>query len=116
MNPFDEAREQMVERQIAARGVRDPHVLDAMRTVARHRFVPAELAEFAYSDTPLPLADDQTISQPIVVARMLEAATLSPTDRVLDVGTGSGYAAAVASRIVAHVDSIERHASLAASA
>ncbi|MEB2489279.1 protein-L-isoaspartate(D-aspartate) O-methyltransferase [Burkholderia multivorans] len=116
MNPFDEARGQMVERQIAARGVRDPHVLDAMRTVARHRFVPAELAEFAYSDTPLPLADDQTISQPIVVARMLEAATLSPTDRVLDVGTGSGYAAAVASHIVAHVDSIERHASLAASA
>ncbi|HDR9289051.1 TPA: protein-L-isoaspartate(D-aspartate) O-methyltransferase [Burkholderia multivorans] len=116
MNPFDEAREQMVERQIAARGVRDPHVLDAMRTVPRHRFVPAELVEFAYSDTPLPLADDQTISQPIVVARMLEAATLSPTDRVLDVGTGSGYAAAVASRIVAHVDSIERHASLAASA
>ena len=113
---FDEARQQMVESQIAARGVRDARVLDAMREVPRHLFVPPELAEFAYSDTPLPLADGQTISQPVIVARMLEAAQLSPGDRVLDVGTGSGYAAAVASRIVAHVDSIERHASLADSA
>ncbi|MBR8304549.1 protein-L-isoaspartate(D-aspartate) O-methyltransferase [Burkholderia dolosa] len=116
MDPFDEARQQMVDRQIASRGVRDTRVLDAMRAVPRHLFVPAELAEFAYSDTPLPLSEGQTISQPVIVAQMLEAAQLSPGDRVLDVGTGSGYAAAVAARIVAHVDSVERNASLAASA
>jgi protein-L-isoaspartate(D-aspartate) O-methyltransferase len=110
---FDEARQRMVQNQIASRGVRDARVLDAMREIARHLFVPPELAEFAYSDTPLPLADGQTISQPVIVARMLEAAQLSPHDRVLDVGTGSGYAAAVASRLAAHVDSIERHRSLA---
>ncbi|RKU02486.1 protein-L-isoaspartate O-methyltransferase [Burkholderia sp. Nafp2/4-1b] len=116
MDPFEEARQQMVERQIASRGVRDPRVLDAMRTVPRHLFVPADLAEFAYSDTPLPLADGQTISQPIIVAQMLDAARLAPNDRVLDVGTGSGYAAAVAARLAAHVDSIERRASLATTA
>jgi hypothetical protein len=74
---FDEARQQMVESQIAARGVRDARVLDAMREVPRHLFVPPELAEFAYSDTPLPLDDGQTISQPVIVARMLEAAQLT---------------------------------------
>ncbi|MGR3907937.1 protein-L-isoaspartate(D-aspartate) O-methyltransferase [Burkholderia sp. SR8] len=116
MDPFEDARQQMVERQIASRGVRDARVLDAMRTVPRHLFVPADLAEFAYSDTPLPLADGQSISQPIIVAQMLDAARLSPNDRVLDVGTGSGYAAAVAARLAAHVDSIERRASLATTA
>ncbi|CAB3698607.1 protein-L-isoaspartate(D-aspartate) O-methyltransferase [Paraburkholderia rhynchosiae] len=113
---FEEARQQMVDSQIASRGVRDPRVLDAMREVPRHLFVLPQLAEFAYSDTPLPLSDGQTISQPVIVARMLEAAELSPDDRVLDVGTGSGYAAAVASRLAAHVDSIERYESLADSA
>ncbi|WP_051377493.1 protein-L-isoaspartate(D-aspartate) O-methyltransferase [Paraburkholderia dilworthii] len=110
---FDKARQYMVESQIASRGVRDARVLDAMREVPRHRFVPPALAEFAYSDTPLPLADGQTISQPVIVARMLEAAELAPGDRVLDIGTGSGYAAAVAARLAAHVDSIERHQVLA---
>ncbi|WP_025599550.1 protein-L-isoaspartate(D-aspartate) O-methyltransferase [Burkholderia sp. WSM2230] len=113
---FYEARQQMVESQIVSRGVSDARVLEAMREVPRHLFVPQELAEFAYSDTPLPLADGQTISQPVIVARMLAAAELAPADRVLDVGTGSGYAAAVASRLSAHVDSIERRASLAQSA
>ncbi|SIT35940.1 Protein-L-isoaspartate O-methyltransferase 1 [Paraburkholderia piptadeniae] len=116
MEAFDYERRQMVDSQIASRGVRDPRVLDAMRTLPRHVFVPHHLTEFAYSDTPLPLAGGQTISQPFIVARMIEAAELSPQDRVPDIGTGSGYAAAVASRLASHVDSIERDASLAASA
>ncbi|SEJ75048.1 protein-L-isoaspartate(D-aspartate) O-methyltransferase [Paraburkholderia diazotrophica] len=116
MEAFDFERQQMVDRQIASRGVRDPRVLDAMRALPRHVFVPNHLTEFAYSDTPLPLAGGQTISQPFIVAKMIEAAELSPQDRVLDIGTGSGYAAAVASRLASHVDSIERDTSLAASA
>jgi protein-L-isoaspartate(D-aspartate) O-methyltransferase len=109
-------RAEMVERQIAGRGVADPGVLAAMRLVPREAFVPEELAEFAHADSALPIAAGQTISQPYVVARMIELARLGPSDRVLEVGAGSGYAAAVMSRLAAHVFALERHASLAESA
>ncbi|CAN7401255.1 protein-L-isoaspartate(D-aspartate) O-methyltransferase [Paraburkholderia sp. DD10] len=116
MTNLPEARELMVERQIAGRSIGDPNVLAAMRRVPREEFVPAHLREFAYDDTPLPIAEQQTISQPYIVARMIEAAQLRPGDRVLEIGTGSGYAAAIAAAIAAHVDTVERHAALAQSA
>ncbi|MBC8747503.1 protein-L-isoaspartate(D-aspartate) O-methyltransferase [Paraburkholderia podalyriae] len=116
MDDFDEARTWMVERQIVQRGVRDDYVIAAMRRVPREAFVPAELREFAYDDTPLPIGGEQSISQPYIVAKMLAAAELQPGDRVLDIGTGSGYAAALAAEIAGRVDSIERDASLAESA
>jgi protein-L-isoaspartate(D-aspartate) O-methyltransferase len=103
----------MVDSQIAARGVRDPNVLDAMRAVPRERFVPEPLGEFAYEDTPLPIEAGQTISQPYIVAHMIEAAAIGPGDRVLEIGAGPGYAAAVMSRIADAVFAIERHPSLA---
>src|SRR5437879_6302310 len=105
-------RERMVERQIAARGVNDQRVLDAMRQVPREAFVAPGFEEFAYEDSPLPIAEGQTISQPYIVALMIEAAEVRPGDRVLEVGAGSGYAAAVMSRIAAKVYAIERHAAL----
>jgi protein-L-isoaspartate(D-aspartate) O-methyltransferase len=107
------AREQMVERQVARRGIRDRAVLSAMLRVPREAFLPPELAEFAYEDHPLPIAEGQTISQPFIVALMTAAAELRPTDRVLEIGTGSGYAAAILGCIAAEVYSIERHAPLA---
>jgi len=107
------AQHQMIERQLAARDIRDPEILRAMAEVPREAFVPHELVEFAYEDTPLPIDEEQTISQPYIVALMLEALEIESTDNILDVGTGSGYAAAVASRIAAQVYGIERHASLA---
>jgi len=110
------AREQMVEDQIAARGVRDPGVLAAMRAVPRDAFVVDGLARLAYDDRPLPIGDGQTISQPYIVAAMTEALGLQPRDRVLEIGTGSGYAAAVLATIVAEVYTIERLESLAESA
>ena len=100
-------REQMVERTIAARGVEDPRVLDAMRAVPRHRFVPEELRSRAYEDRPLPIGHGQTISQPYIVAFMTEAVAPRPGDRVLEVGTGSGYQAAVLDELGARVFSIE---------
>lgn len=106
----------MVDRQIAARGVRDPRVLEAMRTVPREVFVPESLAELAYDDSPLPISEDQTISQPYVVALMAEALELQPRDKVLEIGAGSGYAAAVLSRIAREVYTVERHESLACQA
>jgi protein-L-isoaspartate(D-aspartate) O-methyltransferase len=109
-------RERMVDVQIARRGVRDSRVLSAMRLVPRERFVEAGFEEFAYEDGPLPIGEGQTISQPYIVALMIEAAEVKPGDRVLEVGAGSGYAAAVISRIAKQVYAIERHASLAASA
>ena len=109
-------RRAMVAEQIAARGIRDPALLAAMRRVPRHAFVDGSLQAEAYDDTPLPIEDGQTISQPYIVALMLEAAMLKPADRVLEVGAGSGYASAAASVIAAHVVAIERHAGLAASA
>lgn len=116
MSDFRSARERMVDRQIVRRGVRDTSVLAAMRRVPRDAFVPAHLHEFAYDDTPLPIGRGQSISQPYIVAMMLEAAELQSGDRVLEVGTGSGYGAAVAAEIAAHVDSIERDPTLAGSA
>src|SRR5688500_1083714 len=112
MLDLSRARERMVEVQIARRGVRDRRVLEAMRRVPREAFVEPGLEEFAYEDGPLPIGEDQTISQPYIVAFMIEAAEVKPGDRVLEVGAGSGYAAAVVSRIAARVHTIERHSSL----
>jgi protein-L-isoaspartate(D-aspartate) O-methyltransferase len=109
-------RERMVSRQIEARGIADPNLLSALREVPREVFVPEHLAEFAYDDTPLPIAEGQTISQPYIVATMIEAADVAPGGKVLEVGGGSGYAAAVLSRIAGEVFSIERHKALAEAA
>jgi protein-L-isoaspartate(D-aspartate) O-methyltransferase len=113
---FATARAHMVETQIARRGVRDAAVLAAMREVPREVFIGAGFEEFAYEDSALPIAEGQTISQPYIVAAMLAAAMLEPEDRVLEIGAGSGYAAAVLSRIVEQVYAIERHARLTAAA
>lgn len=101
-------RARMVRMQVADRGIRDRRVLDALASVPRHDFVSAELAPFAYGDAPLPIGDGQTISQPYIVALTVEALRLSERDRVLDIGTGSGYAAAVLSQVVREVYSVER--------
>jgi protein-L-isoaspartate(D-aspartate) O-methyltransferase len=114
MADFAALREEMVRRQIAARGIADPHVLAAMRAVPREAFVPAASAPFAYDDSPLAIEAGQTISQPYIVALMIEAAAIAPGARVLEIGAGSGYAAAVIGRIAAEVFAIERHAELAA--
>jgi protein-L-isoaspartate(D-aspartate) O-methyltransferase len=106
-------RAAMVERQIARRGIRDPRILDAFRTVPREAFVPDDMREFAYRDSPLPIGEGQTISQPYIVASMIDAAEVGTNDRVLEVGAGSGYAAAVLSRIAGEVFAIERHEKLA---
>ena len=106
----------MVERQIQGRGVHDPQVLAAMRTVPREQFVAHRLREFAYGDSPLPIESGQTISQPFIVALMTEALQLRPGDRVLEIGTGSGYAAAVLAEIAEKVFTIERYEDLADSA
>jgi protein-L-isoaspartate(D-aspartate) O-methyltransferase len=107
------ARDRMVDVQIARRGVRDHHVLEAMRRVPREAFVEPGFEEFAYEDGPLPIGEGQTISQPYIVALMIEAAEVKPGDSVLEVGAGSGYAAAVMSQIADRVHTIERHPSLA---
>jgi len=109
-------RERMVRDHVEGRGVRDPAVLEAMRQVPREAFVNAALRYRAYDDTPLPIDDGQTISQPYIVALMLEAAAIGSADRVLEIGAGSGYASAIASLIAAQVIAIERHPGLAASA
>jgi protein-L-isoaspartate(D-aspartate) O-methyltransferase len=108
---FETLRKEMVDRQIAARDVRDERVLEALRMVPREAFVPERLAEFAYDDTPLPIGEEQTISQPFVVALMAEAMEIQPGDKVLEIGAGSGYAAAVLSRLAREVWTIERHPS-----
>lgn len=97
----------MVRDQIASRGVRDPRVLDALRRVPRHWFVPSRVAGEAYDDHPLPIGFGQTISQPYIVALMTEALRVAPTDRVLEIGTGSGYQAAVLSELAREVYTIE---------
>ena len=107
-----QARNRMVEAQIARRGVRDPSVLEAMREVPREAFISPGFEEFAYEDSALPIAEGQTISQPYIVAAMVAAAELEESDKVLEVGAGSGYAAAVISRVAAKVFAIERHAPL----
>ena len=106
----------MIREHLLGRGIRDPAVISAMREVPREEFVAEELVEFAYDDHPLEIAEGQTISQPYIVAYMTEALELSARDRVLEIGTGCGYAAAVLSRIVATVYSVERLAGLARSA
>lgn len=115
MKTIDMTKErlEMVEHQIEARGVRDRRVLDAMRSVPREEFVPEDVREFAYDDCPLPIAADQTISQPYIVAFMIEALDLKGGERVLEIGCGSGYAAAVLSEIAGEVYGVERVKSLA---
>jgi protein-L-isoaspartate(D-aspartate) O-methyltransferase len=104
---LEKAHERMIVEQLQRRGIADRRVLAAMRTVPRHRFVPVELADQAYDDNPLPIGESQTISQPYMVALICEAATLTGSEKVLEVGTGSGYQAAVLSRLAAEVYSIE---------
>jgi protein-L-isoaspartate(D-aspartate) O-methyltransferase len=110
------ARERMVVEQVAGRGVADPRVLDAMRRVPRHRFVEEALRERAYGDYPLPIGEGQTISQPFMVGRMTELLRLTGREKVLEIGTGSGYQAAVLSRCVARVCTVERLPRIAARA
>jgi protein-L-isoaspartate(D-aspartate) O-methyltransferase len=109
---YDRLRHEMVEKQIAARGISDVRVLAAMRTVPRHLFVSEALMDQAYSDFPLPIGEQQTISQPFIVAEMTQALQLTPEDRVLEIGTGSGYQAAILAQIAYRVYTIERIHSL----
>src|SRR3954465_15606192 len=110
------ARSRMVDVQVARRGVRDSYVLEALRRVPREAFVEPGFEEFAYEDGPLPIGEGQTISQPYIVALMIEAAEVKPGDNILEVGAGSGYAAAVMSQIADRVYAIERVPSLAEAA
>jgi protein-L-isoaspartate(D-aspartate) O-methyltransferase len=110
---FEIERNRMVDSQIAIRGVRDPRVLAAMRKVPRHLFVPSHLWAEAYGDYPLPIGEDQTISQPYIVALMSGLSELKDTDRVLELGTGSGYQAAILAELAAEVYTIDRVESLA---
>ncbi len=110
---FDQQRERLVENELRILGIRDESVLRAMRTVPREEFLSEEMQEFAYRNAPLPIGSGQTISQPLIVAHMAEALELEPRDRVLEIGAGSGYAAAVLSRIAKQVFTIERHRELA---
>jgi len=109
---YDRKREEMVRSQIEARGIRDSLVLSAFRKVPRHMFVSEALREQAYGDYPLPIGEQQTISQPYIVAEMTQALELSRDDRVLEIGTGSGYQAAILSQIVYRVYTIERRRTL----
>ena len=113
-DPFVEARLAMVRDQIQREGISDPRVLQAMRDVPRHRFVPEEVRSRAYEPRPLPIGEGQTISQPYIVAFMTEILRLKPSDRVLEVGTGSGYQAAIASRIAREVYTVEIFETLSA--
>jgi len=113
MDRYARRRAEMVEHDIAARGVADARVLAAMRAVPREAFVPEALREQACADRPLPIGADQTISQPYIVARMAEALQLRGGERVLEIGSGSGYAAAVLARLAAEVHTVERIAMLA---
>ena len=116
MRNFTALREIMLKQHLEARGISNPAVLSAMREVPRELFVPPDLAGLAYDDRPLPIGEGQTISQPYIVAFMTESLELAHGDRVLEIGTGSGYAAAVLSRIVAEVHTVERLPVLADSA
>jgi protein-L-isoaspartate(D-aspartate) O-methyltransferase len=110
---FSILRQHMVDSQLRARGIADERVLNAMARVSRHEFAPEPSRGQAYEDHPLPIAQGQTISQPYIVALMLEALALRPTDRVLEVGTGSGYVTALLAELAAQVVSVERHTALA---
>ncbi len=116
MANFEEARERMVTDQLAARGIRDQRVLEAMRRVPRHAFVPEESRAQAYADRALPIGSGQTISQPFMVAVMTEALLLKGTERVLEIGAGSGYQAAILAELAREVISIERRPELAETA
>lgn len=113
---YERLRKEMVKRQIEARGITDPRVISAMLTVPRHLFVSDALRDQAYGDFPLPIGEQQTISQPYIVAEMTQALYLSNQDRVLEIGTGSGYQAAILSQIVYRVYTVERLHSLLANA
>lgn len=115
-DPYAGARREMVERQLRTRGVRDERVLAAMERVPRHEFVPSYNAPEAYEDHPIVIGESQTISQPYMVASMLEHAAIQPADVVLEVGTGSGYQTALLAELAAEVFSVERFASLAEAA
>lgn len=110
---FASKRDKMVKRQLVRRGIADERVLEAFRRVPREAFVRPELAKYAYDDNPLPIGEGQTISQPYVVALMTEAAKVRPGARVLDVGTGSGFAAAILAELAGEVVAIERYGTLA---
>lgn len=116
MKTLDYQREIMIQDHLIRRGIRDQAVLKAMREVPREKFVDTWMADQAYEDSPLPIACGQTISQPYIVAYMTEALELTTSDRVLEIGTGSGYAAAILSRLVKTVHTVERIESLADSA
>jgi protein-L-isoaspartate(D-aspartate) O-methyltransferase len=113
MDDFTEARAQMVEKQLRERGIEDERVLEAMGAVPREDFVPERRRELAYADAALPIGSEQTISQPWIVAAILQALALQGTERVLEIGTGSGYSTCLLGRLADHVISIERHSSLA---
>jgi protein-L-isoaspartate(D-aspartate) O-methyltransferase len=110
---FERAREQMVRMQIVLRGIRDERVLAAMRAVPRHRFVPGHMLGAAYRDSPLPIGQGQTISQPYIVAYMTDELHLTGTEKVLEIGTGSGYQAAILGELAAEVITVERLSGLA---
>ena len=110
---YKQARERMVEEQFVSRDIRDARVLDAMRRVPRHAFVPEEHRHLAYRDSPLPIGQSQTISQPYIVALMTQMLALQGDETVLEIGTGSGYQAAVLSQVAREVHTVERHEILA---
>ena len=113
VDPFFAQRRSMVESQLRARGIRDERVLAAMLRVPRHEFVSPEYRDQAYEDHPIPIGEGQTLSQPYIVAIMLEASALNASDTVLEIGTGSGYQTALLAELTKQVYSVERHASLA---
>jgi protein-L-isoaspartate(D-aspartate) O-methyltransferase len=113
---YETLRQRMIDEHLRARGITDQRVLEAMARVPRHEFAPQRYRDQAYEDHPLPIGEGQTISQPYIVAIMLEALSLIASDRVLEVGTGSGYVTALLAQLTAEVISIERHRALADSA
>src|SRR6201996_8230928 len=116
MSDFDAARAQMVERQLRERGISDERVRGAMGEVPRERFVPERRRELAYADAALPIGSEQTISQPWIVAAILQALGLTGSESVLEIGTGSGYSTCLLGRLAAHVVTVERHSDLARTA
>jgi protein-L-isoaspartate(D-aspartate) O-methyltransferase len=116
MKNFETPRDRMIERHLKARGIKDAAVLEAMRSVPREAFLPESMAAAAYEDSPLPIGHGQTISQPYIVALMTALIEPAKADCVLEIGTGSGYAAAILSRIVEKVYTVERHQDLAETA